>query len=372
MRVAGISAVKAVVSRVSGPTVTAEAAVKKAKPTIDDVAALSGVGRTTVSRVLNNGPNVRPEVRLRVLQAVEALHYKVNTQARFLAGGRSQTLALVHASDPDAEPNSYYFSGLELGALRACAPEGFRLLMHGLNQHALNRIEAIFDFVRTHHCDGVILTPPFSDDRELHQALLTQQIAHVAVSPGEAVRRQVVGVGMDDEAAGYELTRYLLGLGHQRFAFIQGLENHASAESRYAGYGRALSEAGLSPLSMATTRGNFTFRAGADQAVRLLNVPQRPTALICANDDMATGALFAAHRMGLRLPADLSVVGFDDTPVSEVVWPPLTTIHQPIKQIGARAVERLIDLLNGAESADAGFEAVPHRLVVRESAARFE
>lgn len=342
--------------------------MKKAKPTIDDVAALSGVGRTTVSRVLNNGPNVRPEVRMRVLEAVEKLQYKVNAQARFLAGGRSQLLALIHASDLDSEPNSYYYSGLELGALRACAPAGFQLLMHGVNQHSLDRVQKIIDFIASRRCDGVILTPPFSDDADLHQALVRQNIAHVAVSPGDGLRRQMAGVGMDDEVAGYEITRYLLGLGHRRFAFLQGLESHTSAESRYAGYRRALGEAGLSPDAMPTARGNFTFRSGADQSVDLLKGPQRPTALICANDDMATGALFAAHRMGLSLPADLSVVGFDDTPVSEVVWPPLTTIHQPIRQIGARAVEKLIEVLNGVESQEFGFEVVPHRLIVRESA----
>lgn len=343
--------------------------MKTAKPTIDDVAALSGVARTTVSRVLNNGPNVRPEVRARVLEAVEKLQYKVNAQARFLAGGRSQLLALVHASDLDAEPNSYYYSGLELGALRACAPAGFQLLMHGVNQHSLDRTQKISAFVASRRCDGVILTPPFSDDPALHEALMRLNIAHVAVSPGDNLRTQIAGVGMDDEVAGYEITRYLLGLGHRRFAFLQGLESHASAESRFAGYRRALTEAGLSAEAMATARGNFTFRSGADQSVGLLKAPDRPTALICANDDMATGALFAAHRMGLTLPADLSVVGFDDTPVSEVVWPPLTTIHQPIRQIGARAVEKLIEVLNGTESNESGFEVVPHRLVVRESAA---
>lgn len=341
----------------------------KLKPTIDDVAALSGVGRTTVSRVLNSGPNVRPEVRARVLEAVEKLQYKVNAQARFLAGGRSRLLALIHSSDLDTEPNSYYYSGLELGALRACAPAGFQLLMHGVNQHSLDRTHKIVAFVTSRRCDGIILTPPFSDDAELYEELRRKAIPHVVISPGDALRGKVAGVGMDDEVAGYEMTRYLLGLGHRRFAFLRGLESHASAENRYAGYCRALNEARLPAADMPATRGNFTFRSGAEQTAALLKAPARPTALLCANDDMATGALYTAHRLGLSLPGDLSVTGFDDTPVSEVVWPPLTTIHQPIRQIGSRAVERLIGLLNGREVASGGFEVVPHRLIVRESAA---
>ena len=132
------------------------------KPTIDDVAALSGVGRATVSRVLNGGPNVRDEVRARVFEAVEKLQYKVNMQARFLAGGRTQVLGLIYASDLDSEPNSFYHSGLELGALRACTDMGFQLVMHTVNQHSLTRATRIIEFVDQSRCDGLILTPPLT------------------------------------------------------------------------------------------------------------------------------------------------------------------------------------------------------------------
>lgn len=342
---------------------------KTVRPTIDDVAALSGVGRTTVSRVLNGGPNVRAEVRDRVLNAVEKLQYKVNVQARFLAGGRSQLIAMIHASDLDAEPNSFYHSGLELGALRACSDAGFQLLMHGVNQHALNRANKVIDLIDSRRCDGVILTPPFSDDAELISLIHSRNVPVVAVSPGRNLHGTVIGVGIDDEVAGYELTRHMLKLGHRRFGFIKGLEGHASAEERFQGFVRALREAGIDPEAVPAARGNFAFRSGVDLSLELLNRRPRPTVLICANDDMATGALFTAHKMGLSLPEDLSVVGFDDTPVSEIVWPPLTTVHQPIKQIGARAVEQLIKALKTGGVDSPAFEVVPHRLVLRQSAA---
>jgi len=345
--------------------------VSAGKPTIDDVAALSGVARATVSRVLNGGPNVREEVRQRVLKAVEKLQYTVNQQARFLAGGKTQVLGLIYASDFDTEPNSFYVSGLEIGALRVCAEMGFQLIMHAINQHSLNRASVILDLVEQKRCDGFVMTPPFSDDVPLLQELRKRGCPVVCVSAGVEARAVASGVGIDDEVAGYELTRHLLELGHRRFGFIKGLIGHLSAEDRYAGFRRAIAQAGLSEDAVLSQRGNFTFRSGVEKSLPILTAPRRPTALICANDDMAVGALFSAHKMGLDIPRDLSVVGFDDTPVSELIWPPLTTVHQPLRTLGGRAVEMLVEQVKASKTTSlppqAHFEIVPHRVVVRES-----
>jgi len=340
------------------------------KPTIDDVAALSGVGRATVSRVLNSGPNVRDEVRARVLEAVDKLQYKVNMQARFLAGGRTQVLGLIYASDLDSEPNSFYHSGLELGALRACTEFGFQLVMHTANQHSLTRATRIMEFVDQSRCDGLILTPPFADDLDLLTQLRERNLAVVCISPGEAAQKLASGVGIDDEVAAYELARHLIGLGHRRFGFLKGLQGHISAEQRYSGFLRALAQVGIEEDAVVAARGNFTFKSGIELAPGLLKDGQGITALVCANDDMAVGALFSIHKMGLNVPRDLSVVGFDDTPVSEIIWPPLTTIHQPLKAMGARAAEILFDAVAGEllTSSETGLATlVPHRLVLRES-----
>lgn len=341
------------------------------KPTIDDVAALAGVARVTVSRVLNGGPNVSDKVRQAVLAAVEKLQYKVNMQARSLAGGRSRVLGLIYSSDVENEPNSFYIAGIELGALRACGQVGFQLGTHAVNQHSLRKAETVMELMRSRRYDGLILTPPFSDDTELLEKIKAARFPVVALSAGRPAQQIIPSVSIDDEAAGFELTRYLLSLGHKRFAFIKGLEGHVSAEDRYAGFVRALEMAGLDPKAARVERGSFTFRSGTDIAVKILGAPDRPTALVCANDDMAVGALFAAHKMGLSLPRELSVVGFDDTPVSEIIWPPLTTIHQPLKTMGARAAEILFDNVGGEASpvSDNGLVTlVPHRLVIRESA----
>lgn len=340
------------------------------QPTIDDVAALAGVGRATVSRVLNDQPNVRPEVRDRVMRAVAKLDYRVNLQARRLASKSNKMLALIHCTNIDAEPNSYYDSALELGALRAATLAGFELSTLSVVVDDPRCGEKVIELFASGRCAGVILTPPLSDDVVLAHELLARRCPVVCVSPGERVRALLPGVGIDDEAAGHEMGAHVVALGHRRFGYLLGLEGHRSAENRFAGFMRALRDAGVPESAVTAVRGDFTFRSGVELSQGLLENPKRPTAIVCANDDMAVGALFAAHRMNLAIPSELTIVGFDDTPISAHIWPPLTTVHQPIRRIGFRAVERLIeDTLRGAAADTAIFEAIEHRLVSRESAA---
>jgi len=337
-------------------------------PTIDDVAALAGVGRTTVSRVLNGSPKVSPEVRERVLKTVETLNYKVNRQARALAGGRMHMLALVYASDLDTEPNSFYYSGLELGALRACTELGFNLMTQAVNQNADNTAEQILDMIDARRCDGLILSPPFSDDLELLAQINQRNFPVICISSGAGSQALASGVGIDDEAAGYDVACYLIGVGHRRFGFIRGPERHVSADDRFTGFLRALTANGLAGEAYVAERGNFTFHSGVEAFPALYNASLRPTAIICGNDDMAVGAMFSAHRMGLDIPGDISIVGFDDTPVSEIVWPPLTTVRHPVKQIGYEAV-RMLHERDQATSAAAAPQSsvIPHAVVARES-----
>ena len=185
------------------------------KPTIDDVARQSGVGRTTVSRVLNGGPNVREAVRARVLAAVAALNYRVNPQARSLAGGGSRMLALILASDLEAEPNSFYASALELGALRECLSLGYQLMTRHVPQQSPDRREQVLDLMTTQRCQGLILTPPFADDATLIDEIRRQGCQVATISPGGPGRLVADGVGIDDEAGGYDIARHLLDLGHR-------------------------------------------------------------------------------------------------------------------------------------------------------------
>lgn len=339
------------------------ARVSSRPSTIDDVARAAGVARVTVSRVLNNEQNVRRETREKVRRAVEALGYTVNLQARALASGAGRAILLVHSHDPEREPNSYYHSGLELGALRACSALGLDLITRAVDPASENRARLLSSIIERERPAGIVLSPPLSDDLELLEGVKRAGVRVVAVSAGEQARSAVPSAGIDERAAGFAMGEYLVSLGHRRIGFVNGPSEHLAARLRFDGFLEALKAGGIRQRPW-TESGDFTFKSGVTAAERLLSTGERVTALACANDDMAAGAMLALHRAGLDIPADISVMGFDDTPMSEVIWPPLTTIRQPIKDIAERAVQMLVQR---AANEPVRFELLAHELIVRES-----
>ena len=335
------------------------------KSTIDDVAEAAGVARVTVSRVLNNAGNVRPETREKVRRAVEALGYSVNPQARALASGSNQSILLIHSHEQDREPNSYYHSGLELGALRACSSLGFELVTRVVDPANQDRAKLLASIVERERPAGIVLPPPLSDDVDLLRGMKAAGVRVAAVSAGDQGRAIVSSAGIDERAGGRALGAYLVSLGHRQFGFIKGPHDQLAAALRYDGFLDALREAGVTSEPW-TTEGDFTFKSGVEAGERFLSDGAKISALACANDDMAAGAMLALHRAGLDIPRAVSVTGFDDTPMSEIVWPPLTTVRQPIKDIAERVVQML-----AANHEDGGptYEALPHELVIRESSA---
>ena len=337
----------------------------KRNSTIDDVARAAGVARVTVSRVLNKGTNVRPETRERVQRAVEALGYSVNHQARALASGSSRQIMLIHAHSPELEPNSYYNAGLELGALRACSSLGFDLVTRAVDPHDENRLRLLASILERERPAGLILSPPLSDDIEFIGTARRSGVRVVAVSAGEESRATVLAVGIDERAGGYAIGQHLISLGHRRIGFIKGPPAHRAAALRHDGFQEALREAGIDQEQW-TSIGDFTFKSGVEAADELLNDGIKVTAIACANDDMAAGVMLALHRAGLEIPRAISVTGFDDTPMSEIVWPPLTTVRQPIKDFTERAVHLLVD---NWSNGSVHYDALPFALIIRESTA---
>jgi len=335
--------------------------VTKKNSTIDDVAKAAGVARVTVSRVLNNGTNVRSETRERVRRAVDALGYSVNRQARALASGSGTQIMLIHAHNPEREPNSFYNAGLELGALRACSSLGFDLVTRAIDPAGENPSRLLASILEHERPAGIVVSPPMSDDLDLIACAHGAGVRIVAISAGEGARSVVPAVGIDDRAAGRTIGQHLVSLGHRRLGFVKGPADHQSAGLRYDGFLAALREAGVDEEPWTAT-GDFTFHSGVDAAERLLRKQGSVTALACANDDMAAGAMLALHRAGFEIPSAMSVTGFDDTPMSEVVWPPLTTVRQPIKFLAERAVHLLFEIDSAPH-----YECVEHELVVRES-----
>ncbi|MGN6209995.1 LacI family DNA-binding transcriptional regulator [Asticcacaulis sp.] len=333
------------------------------RKTIQDVARMAGVSEATVSRVLNNSAGVSAAKRDRVLAAAKTLRFRPNAQARLLAGGRPNTVLLVH---PMVEsPLTWYFHLLETGILRGCARHGFQLQPHFVLPDSPRRDIRILKPITDKACVGVILAAPFSDDADLIAAVQARHMPFVLVASGGATRGLAPGIGMDDERAGYELAMHLLQQGHRRFGFSLGLPDHLSAQERFAGARRAMAEQGLGG-HIVEAPGGLNFDGGYHAFRRIRESGFRPTALICANDESAAGAIHAAHEQSLRLPADLSIAAFDDAPFAPLLSPPLTTMSQGIDVMAARAVDILADAIKGVNRP---YEMTRPRLVIRQSTA---
>jgi LacI family transcriptional regulator len=335
------------------------ARVRSRKASIDDVAKAAGVAIKTVSRVLNNEPNVREETRARVLAAVKRLNYHPSPSARSLASRRSYLIGLVYDN-----PGGNYTIEVQRGALARCREGKFLLLLHEVTGSGEELTQDVLAFANQTHIDGLILVPPLSETPSVIHALDEFNLPFTRIAPDE-LKHSSPFVDMDDEGAAREMTEYLIGLGHRRIAFIIGRPGHYASGQRLKGYEAALKAHKLPFVPEYVRQGDFLFDTGLNAGRQLLALPERPTAIFAANDDMAAGVLMAAHEMGVAVPDELSVAGFDDAAISRTVWPPLTTVHQPTYDLSYSAADLLIkSLLTGAPARPV---RLPHKLVPRAS-----
>jgi len=217
--------------------------------------------------------------------------------------------------------------------------------------------------------DGMILTPPLCDNAQVLKALRESHTPCVLISPARDVKG-MASVRMDDAGAAEEITNLLISLGHERIAFIKGATDQAASGRRYQGYLRAMKTHKLPVDPEMVHQGEFTFESGVEAAHHLLSRRTRPSAVFASNDDMALGVLASAQRLGLSVPGDLSIAGFDDSTAAGLVWPPLTTVRQPMDQMARVAVEMLIAANRNDEPPPEGqamHRILEHELVVRGS-----
>ncbi|MDF7775261.1 LacI family DNA-binding transcriptional regulator [Sphingomonas sp. AOB5] len=306
------------------------------RPTIKEVSKIAGVSFKTVSRVLNNEKHVSEATRRKVEEAVATLNFRPSHAARTLAGRRSFQVALIYDN-----PSPYYVYHVQTGAQERCVELGFRLLHQPCDSQASDLTSSVTALIDEAHLDGVIISPPVSDAMGLIEELERRNISHVRIAPG--VRRGTgLSVSIDDVAAGREMTEHLLSLGHRAIAFIKGPPNHISSDERLEGYRAALDAAGVAFVPELVVQGDYSFVSGRKAAQALLDLPKPPTAIFAGNDDMAAGALAVAHERDISVPAQLSIAGFDDTDLARAVWPPLTTIHQPVRDLAYAAANLLL------------------------------
>ena len=332
--------------------------------TIIQVAQRAAVSVKTVSRVLNDEPYVREELRQRVLEAAKALRFRPRPAARSLAGSRSYVIAYLMT-----DPSVPYTGQAQLGALAACRRAGYHLLVESVDPSADDLAAELEGLFTTLVVDGMLLTPPHVDNPVILDALDAAGIGYVRIAPGGDLERSA-SVDADDRRAAHAMTSHLLDLGHRRIAFITGPPAHGASRRRQDGFRQAMAERDA-PVDEALVReGAFTFPSGLEAANDMLTRADRPTAIFASNDVMALGVIATAQRLGLAVPQDLSVAGFDDAPIAAMVWPSLTTVRHPIAEMAAAAA----DLIIARSARNAGAPGPSHQsmhceLVIRESTA---
>lgn len=294
--------------------------------TINDVARLAGVSTKTISRVINQSPLVGGETRSKVEAAIAEAGFVPNAQARALALRRNFLVALVHDGSDRG-----ILEAVERGMLRGMEGSELSLVLRPLESDPVARLRAFLDQNRP---AGVVLLPPLSEMEELVR--LCEEAETRCVRLGT-----VEGVAGDDRSAMARLVAWLIRLGHRRIGLVGGPETSLCAQQRELGYLDAMADHDLDRGPSLIVWGNNSFESGIEAGRLLLEVSPRPTAIVAANDEMAAGVIHAAGRIGLSVPEELSVVGFDDTPLAARTWPPLTSMHVPWAEMAQEAVTRI-------------------------------
>ncbi|MFU2315409.1 DNA-binding transcriptional regulator CytR [Rahnella sp. PCH160] len=328
--------------------------------TMKDVAEQAGVSTATVSRALMNPEKVSASTRQKVDQAVMAVGYSPHALSRNLKRNESRTILVIV---PDiCDP---FFADLIKGIERTAAESGYLVLIGDCAQQ--NQQEKTFiNLIITKQIDGMLLLGsdlPFDASKEEQRNLPPMVMANEF-----APELELPTVHIDNLTAAFEAVHYLLNLGHQRIACIEGPKHMPLCQYRSQGYIQALRRNGISVENALTAQGDFSYESGAQAVIALMSLPSPPTAIFCHNDIMAIGAMFQAKKMGLRIPQDLSVVGFDDIKASQFTDPPLTTVAQPRFQLGRQAMLLLLEQLQG-NPVQNGSLLLDSELVVRESTA---
>ncbi|MDQ0452315.1 LacI family transcriptional regulator [Brevundimonas nasdae] len=329
---------------------------------MQDVADRAGVSVMTVSNVLTGRKLVSEPTRATVLEAMEALRYVPNIAARSLASAAPERIG-VHFRDVE----NAFLSALVIGAVNATSRLGAQMLVgRWSSDPEASPLNVLRQLVRS-GAQGVLMAPPFCEALTVEEMAEFPNVALIGLSTGETLPR-LASVRIDDRQASFDMTSRLVALGHRRIGFIKGPPNHLSSGTRFDGYRQALQSAGLEFEPSFVAEGELTFDSGLIATAKLLGGTVRPTAILASNDDMAAAAINIAKEGGLRVPEDLSVAGFDDSPLAIRVVPKLSSVRQPVSQMAEQAIRLLIDQIRDPGGAQAMVtHMVDHQLIERDS-----
>jgi LacI family transcriptional regulator len=306
------------------------------KPTINDIARIAGVSKKTVSRVINDSPLLTGETRDKVKAVIAELGYVPNPQARALALGRNFLIGLVHDN-----PNAQMILNMQQGILEGLRDTEFAMVVQPVNRSSPTLIDDIRHFIIRQRLYGVVILPPISENDAVAQMCEDAGCRYVRM--GSAVLDESTHmVASNDRDAVREATQFLIDQGHKQIAIVTGPHGFRSAAERLGGFEDALAAANIKLPRNFRAQGEYTFDSGLAATEKLLDLSPRPTAIFASNDEMAAAVLYAARLRGIKVPEELSIVGFDDTPIASRIWPPLTTVRWPIVAMGRSAAHKLI------------------------------
>lgn len=330
--------------------------------TIRDVARMAGCSIKTVSRVINDEPYVTEETRAKVNTAIRKVGYAPNISARRLAQNKSFMICLLMYPGFSQQGSELLTRIMDIGY-----EENYDILIQPYFPLHTRSKRKLVNLIYEHRIDGFVTTPPLDADEFVSDMLSTYKVPQVQITPYQ-LDEAVPHIAGDDYQGAFMMTEYLLGLGHKRIAFLTGPRNMRASKDRNNGYAAALQVAGIAYDEALVRNSEWTFDGGYTLAKLLREEKSPPTAIFAGNDDAAYGVIYAAQEMGLCIPQDLSVCGYDDLVLSKNIWPGLTTIHQPSDEMIERAIRLLIGMLKG-DSAEKTIITIHSSLVIRGSTA---
>lgn len=330
-------------------------------PTINDVADKAGVSKRTVSRVINKSDKVNAKTRAKVEEIIRGLNFSPNRQARGLAARRSYLIGLVY------DVPTLFIADIQKAILGICNESGYELVVHACHAESESLVDEVLGFVGRTKVDGLIILPPVAENTALADALngigchFVQFSSQLSSKPWKQVVTNYLPAVTD-------MTGHLVALGHRHFGFISGPKSNSSSRMRQEAFVQALKQHGLKLSRSMIVEGAFTYESGVAAAEKLLGRPDRPTAIFAGNDEMAFGVMNVADRMGIKVPDDLSVVGFDGTAFANFVIPSLSTIRRPANEMAQLVAHKLLARITRGRDAAREYETmVSPQFVPRES-----
>ncbi|MEP1445276.1 MAG: LacI family DNA-binding transcriptional regulator [Paraglaciecola sp.] len=335
----------------------------KTKSTINDVARVAGVSKRTVSRVINGSPSVGQITRERINSVIKELNFKPDKQARGLANKKSYLLGLIYDN-----PDALYIDQVQRGCLSICTQLGYELVVHPCQWQKEDFVNDCLNFISRSNVDGVLILPPVSESKILASALRERHYPYVRIASADLDDHANIVISNEREAM-EDIAEHLVSLGHSDIAMISGPSQFCSSRERLEGFSDSLKKRNITIPENRIIEGKNSYESGMEVANKLLTGTTIPTAIFANNDEMAAGVIRVASDLGIKIPEQLSLAGFDDNIFASRIIPSLTTLRRPVEEISIVATRKLIQAINPQNTPLEQTTVIKPYLITRESTA---